>query len=223
MAAAAVPTVYVVEDDDAMRDALGMLLRGAGFEVRAFDSPLDFLADYRPKGPDCLVIDVRMPRMSGHQVQDRLIARGARVPLVFISGHGDIPMAVEAVRKGALDFLVKPFDVTLLLRRVREAFGQVPGRRRRVHHGARLRGLATLSGREREVLAGILEGNTNRALAQQLAVSAKTIEYHRARIMRKLRVKTAAELFQFCLDGAEPGLGFSRGGFSRMATRRARG
>ena len=223
MAAAAVPTVYVVEDDDAMRDALGMLLRGAGFEVRAFDSPLDFLADYRPKGPDCLVIDVRMPRMSGLQVQDRLIARGARVPLVFISGHGDIPMAVEAVRKGALDFLVKPFDVAALLQRVRDAFGGVPGRRRRVHHGARLRGLATLSGREREVLAGILEGNTNRALAQQLAVSAKTIEYHRARIMRKLRVKSAAELFQFCLDGAEPGLGFSRGGFSRMATRRARG
>ena len=223
MAGAGVQTVYVVEDDDAMRDALGMLLRGAGFEVRAFDSPLDFLADYRPRGADCLVIDVRMPRLSGLQVQDRLLARGARIPLIFISGHGDIPMAVEAVRKGALDFLVKPFDVAVLLRRVRDAFGQVPGRRRRLHHGARLRGMATLSTREREVLAGILEGNTNRAVAQRLAVSAKTVEYHRARIMRKLRVKSAAELFQFCLDGGEPGLGFSRGGVSRIATRRSRG
>jgi FixJ family two-component response regulator len=223
MAGAGAQTVYVVEDDDAMRDALGMLLRGAGLKVRAFESPLEFLADYRPQGRDCLVLDVRMPRMSGPELQDRLIARGARIPVIFISGHGDIPMAVEAVRKGALDFLVKPFDVAALLRRVRDAFGQVPGRRRRVHHGARLRGMATLSTREREVLAGILEGNTNRAVAQHLAVSAKTVEYHRARIMRKLRVKSAAELFQFCLDGGEAGLGFSRGGISRMATRRPRG
>jgi FixJ family two-component response regulator len=138
--------------------------------------------------------------MSGLELQNRLIARGARIPVIFISGHGDIPMAVETVRKGALDFLVKPFDDEALLRRVRDAFGTVPGRRRRVNRGVRLRGMAKLSEREREVLAGILEGKTNRAVAQALAVSAKTIEYHRARIMRKLRVGSAAELFQFCLD-----------------------
>ena len=193
-------TVYVVEDDDAMRDALSMLLTGAGLKVRGFGSPLDFLADYRAQGPDCLVLDVRMPHMSGLEVQKRLIARGAQIPVIFISGHGDIPMAVDAVHRGALDFLVKPFDDDALLRRVSEAFGSVPGRRRRVSKGARLRGMAALSPREREVLAGILDGKTNRAVAEQLAVSAKTIEYHRTRIMRKLRVNSAAELFQFCLE-----------------------
>jgi FixJ family two-component response regulator len=200
MAAASARTVYVVDDDEAMRDSLAMLLRGAGLKVRAFGSPLDFLADYRPQGADCLLLDVRMPHMSGPELQGRLVARGARIPVIFISGHGDIPMAVEAVRKGALDFLVKPFDDEALLGRVRQAFEAVPGRRGSVSRGARLRGLSALSGREREVLAEILDGKTNRAAAERLSVSARTIEFHRARIMRKLRVGSAAELFQFCLD-----------------------
>jgi FixJ family two-component response regulator len=200
IAASSARTVYVVDDDEAVRDAAGMLLRAAGLRALTFGSPLDFLADYRPKGPDCLVLDVRMPQMDGLEVQRRLVARGLHIPVIFISGHGDIPMAVEAVLRGALDFLVKPFDDEVLLRRVREAFGAVPGRRRRVSHGTRLRGMATLSLREREVLAGILEGKTNRALAEELALSPKTVEYHRARIMRRLRVRNTAELFQFCLD-----------------------
>jgi FixJ family two-component response regulator len=141
-----------------------------------------------------------MPQMSGLELQDRLNARGARIPVIFISGHGDIPMAVEAVRKGALDFLVKPFDDEALLMRVREAFGTVPGRRARVSHAARLSRLAALTARERQVLAAILEGDTNREAAQKLSVTPKTIEYHRARIMRKLRVESAAQLFQLCLD-----------------------
>src|SRR6185503_17063084 len=189
IAASSARTVYVVDDDEAVRDAAGMLLRAAGLRALTFGSPLDFLADYRPKGPDCLVLDVRMPQMDGLEVQRRLVARGLHIPVIFISGHGDIPMAVEAVLRGALDFLVKPFDDEVLLRRVREAFGAVPGRRRRVSHGTRLRGMATLSLREREVLAGILEGKTNRALAEELALSPKTVEYHRARIMRRLRVR----------------------------------
>ena len=200
MAAASPRTVYVVDDDEAVRDSIAMLLRASGFRARPFGSPLEFLADYRPQGPDCLVLDVRMPRLSGLEVQRRLIARGAQIPVIFISGHGDIPMAVEAVRRGALDFLVKPFADADLLRRVRDAFVAVPGRRARVSQGARLRGLALLSEREREVLGGILEGKTNRTLAAELGVSPKTIEYHRARIMRTLGVGNAAELFQFCLD-----------------------
>jgi two-component system response regulator FixJ len=177
-----------------------MLLRASGYKPRAFDSPLDFLADYRRQGPDCLVLDVRMPQMDGLEVQRRLVARGLRIPVIFVSGHGDIPMAMEAVRRGALDFLVKPYDDQALLGRVREAFGRVPGPRRRVSHGARLRGLALLSERERQVLAGILAGKTNRVLAGELALSPKTVEYHRARIMRTLGVRSTAELFQFCLD-----------------------
>src|SRR6188508_1600114 len=140
MAAAAARTVYVVDDDEAVRDSLAMLLRASGYKPRAFDSPLDFLADYRRQGPDCLVLDVRMPQMDGLEVQRRLVARGLRIPVIFVSGHGDIPMAMEAVRRGALDFLVKPYDDQALLGRVREAFGRVPGQRRRVSHGARLRG-----------------------------------------------------------------------------------
>lgn len=193
-------TVYVVDDDEAVRDSLATLLRASGFRARAFASPLEFLADYRPQEPDCLVLDVRMPRMDGLEVQRRLIERGARIAVIFISGHGDIPMAVEALRRGALDFLVKPFDDAELLRRVREAFGRVPGRRVRVTNGERLRGMALLSAREREVLGGILEGKTNRVLAAELALSPKTVEYHRARIMRTLRVRSTAELFQYCLD-----------------------
>lgn len=200
MASAAPRTVYVVDDDEAVRDSVAMLLRASGFRARTFASPLDFLADYRPQGADCLVLDVRMPSMDGLEVQRRLIQRGLRIPVIFISGHGDIPMAVEALRRGALDFLVKPYDDADLLRRVSEAFGSVPGRLRRVSHGARLRGMAALSGREREVLAGILEGKTNRVLAGHLGISEKTVEYHRARIMRRLHVRSAAELFQFCLD-----------------------
>ena len=192
--------VYVVDDDEAVRDSLATLLRASGFRARTFASPLEFLADYRPQEPDCLVLDVRMPRMDGLEVQRRLIARGARIAVIFISGHGDIPMAVEALRRGALDFLVKPFDDAELLRRVREAFARVPGRRVRVSNGERLRGMGLLSAREREVLGGILEGKTNRALAEELALSPKTVEYHRARIMRRLRVRNTAELFQFCLD-----------------------
>ena len=193
-------TVYVVDDDEAVRDSLATLLRASGFRARSFASPLEFLADYRPQEPDCLVLDVRMPRMDGLEVQRRLIARGARIAVIFISGHGDIPMAVEALRRGALDFLVKPFDDAELLRRVREAFGRVPGRRVRVTNGERLRGMGLLSAREREVLGGILEGKTNRVLAAELALSPKTVEYHRARIMRTLRVRSTAELFQYCLD-----------------------
>ncbi len=200
MASANARTVYVVDDDEAVLDSLAMLLRAAGFKPRLFASPLEFLADYRPQGQECLILDVRMPRLNGLEVQRRLIARGAHVPVIFISGDGDIPMAVEAVRRGALDFLVKPFEDADLLRRVRDAFAGVPGRRARVSPGERLRGMSLLSERERQVLGGILDGKTNRALAAELAISPKTVEYHRARIMRTLGVRSAAELFQFCLD-----------------------
>jgi FixJ family two-component response regulator len=192
--------VYVVDDDEAVRDSLALLLRGAGLKVRTFASPLDFLADYRPHEAECLVLDVRMPHLSGLEVQRKLIERGAGIPVIFISGHGDIPMAVEAVQRGALDFLVKPFDEDALLQRVGDAFkGDV---RRRASRGARLRNIAALTARERQVLDAILEGKTNGVIAQDLKITIKTVEFHRARIMRKLRVDSAAQLFRYCLDRA---------------------
>ncbi len=190
--------VYVVDDDEAMRDSLALLLRGAGLKVRSFSSPLDFLADYRPQGQECLLLDVRMPHLSGLEVQRKLVERGATIPVIFISGHGDIPMAVEAVHRGALDFLVKPFDDEALLQRVNDAFeGDL---RRRARRGTRLHNIAALSARERQVLDAILDGKTNRVAARELRVTSKAIEYHRARIMRKLRVHSTAELVRYCLQ-----------------------
>lgn len=193
--------VYLVEDDDALRDALSMLLRTVGLKVEAFASPLRFLESYRSTGPVCLVLDVRMPHMTGLELQDQLLARGLRLPTIFISGHGDIPMAVEAVRKGALDFLEKPFEQYALLCRVLEALdGDADRLRKDVDRDGRVRSIATLTEREREVLARILDGKPNRVVAEELFITLKTVEFHRARIMSKLGVRSAAELFRFCLE-----------------------
>lgn len=198
-------TVYVVEDDDALRDAIGMLLRAAGLKVEAFASPLRFLESYRSNGPVCLVLDVRMPQMSGLELQDQLLVRGLRLPTIFISGHGDIPMAVEAVRKGALDFLEKPFEQYALLTRVLEALdSDAESLRRGVDRDARARGLAALTERERQVLERVLDGKPNRVVAGELFITLKTVEFHRARIMSKLGVRTAAELFRYCLEAGFP-------------------
>jgi two-component system response regulator FixJ len=194
-------TVYVVEDDDAVRDALTMLLTTAGLKVRAFESPLRFLEDYRSGGPSCLVLDVRMPQMSGLELQDKLIARGVQVPTIFISGHGDIPMAVEAVKKGALDFLEKPFEHHRLLCGVLDALeGDASRRSEATTREARIARMAALTDREREVLERILDGKPNRVVAQELHITLKTVEFHRARIMVKLGAKNAAELFRFCIE-----------------------
>lgn len=198
-------TVYVVEDDDALRDAIGMLLRTAGLKVEAFASAPRFLEHYRGNGPACLVLDVRMPQMSGLELQDQLLARGLRLPTIFISGHGDIPMAVEAVRKGAMDFLEKPFAQDALLTRVLEALdGDADRLRKDVDRDGRARGIAMLTDREREVLARILDGKANRVVAGELFITLKTVEFHRARIMSKLGVRTAAELFRYCLEAKFP-------------------
>lgn len=194
-------TVYLVEDDDAVRDALTMLLTTAGLKVEAFDSPVRFLEAYRPAGPSCLVLDVRMPQMSGLELQDRMLERGLRVPTIFISGHGDIPMAVETVKKGALDFLEKPFEHHRLLRGVLDALdGEASRRKDDQAREARASKFTALTAREREVLERILDGKPNRVVAQELFITLKTVEFHRARIMAKLGAKNAAELFRLCIE-----------------------
>jgi two-component system, LuxR family, response regulator FixJ len=193
-------TVYVVDDDDAVRDSLTMLFRNAGLAVRGFPSAGAFLEEPLPAAPGCLVLDIRMPGMSGTALQDRLLARGAQLPIIFITGHGNIPTAVEAVKKGAYDFIEKPFDDYQLLSQVMSALERcaeirsgvtpaMPGRER----------LEQLSEREQEVLKLVLAGKPSRQVAEELYISARTVEFHRARIMQKLGVRSAAELVRVCL------------------------
>jgi FixJ family two-component response regulator len=189
--------VCVVDDDDAVRDALGMLLRTAGFEVESYPSAAALLARPQLHTAGCMVLDIRMPGMSGTALHDELIARGCRVPMIFLTGHGDVPMAVAAMKKGAFDFVEKPFDDHFLIGRVREALEE-GGAPRPSEPAA----FARLSGREREVLERVLAGKPSRQIAEELFISVKTIEFHRARIMQKLGVRSAAELFRVCLAPA---------------------
>lgn len=195
-------TVYVVDDDDAVRDSLSMLFRNAGLAVRAFPSAVAFLERVTPRAPSCLVLDIRMPGISGTDLRDELLTRNPALPIIFITGHGDIPTAVDAVKKGAYDFIEKPFDDYHLLCQVVNALE----RSAEVEAGVRppapnREALAQLSEREQEVLNLVLAGKPSRQVAEELHISARTVEFHRARIMQKLGVRSAAELFRVCLGG----------------------
>ncbi|HJT60735.1 MAG TPA: response regulator [Burkholderiales bacterium] len=188
--------VYVVDDDDAVRNAVRLLFRTADLEVETFSSAAAFLAQADLERRCCLLLDIRMPGMTGSDLHDELRGRGVRAPVIFITGHGDIPMAVEAMRKGAYDFIEKPFDDEQLLGQVLNAldeFAEVP----------EPVSLPILSARQRAVLDRVLAGKPNRQIAGELAISLKTVEFHRARIMQKFGVRTAAELFRRCL-GSPP-------------------
>ena len=206
------PTVFVVDNDEAIRDALSMLLRAAGQRVETFNSALTFLNDYRPSRSGCLVLDIRMPGMSGLELQDELHKRRMSIPIVFLTGHGDVPMAVRALKKGALDFIEKPHESERLVLAVLNALRVDDERRRqgRRHEeiSQDLAGrLATLSDREREVLNRILDAEPTRKIAGALHISVKTVEFNRARIREKLGVATQAQLFSLFIaaenDGGE--------------------
>jgi FixJ family two-component response regulator len=190
--------VYIVDDDNAVRSALKLLFRTAQLDAEAFSSGDAFLEDADLTRRCCVLLDIRMPGMTGTALHEELLRRNMRVPVIFITGHGDIPMAVDAMRKGAFDFIEKPFDDEQLLSQVRaalESFGA--GEAEKAEPGASLDEL--LSSRQREVLQRVLDGKPSRQIAEELAISVKTVEFHRARIMQKLGVKTAAELFRRCL------------------------
>ena len=195
-------TVHVIDDDEAVRDALGMLFRTAGLNVQMFDSATRFLEAHLACAPPCcLVLDIRMPGPSGLALQESLAQRGAKVPIVFITGHGDIPMAVEAVRKGAYDFIEKPFDDYHLLCQVLNAIEASAGEGApaRAPAAPRADRLWSLSEREREVLERVLQGRSSRQIGEALFISPKTVDFHRARIMQKLGVRSTAQLFHLCL------------------------
>jgi FixJ family two-component response regulator len=188
------PLVHVVDDDPGFRDSLRSLLESDDLAVATYAGGADFLERYAPEQPGCLLVDVRMPGMSGLQLQDELLRRGIRVPTIFITAHGDVAMAVAAVRKGALDFVEKPFDDEALIRRIRSALESDAAER---GVGARL---AALSARELEVLERVVEGKLNKVIAEELGIAVKTVEFHRKRIMDKLQAKTLADLIHLVVQ-----------------------
>jgi two-component system, LuxR family, response regulator FixJ len=194
-------TVFIVDDEEAVRDSIAMLLRSVRLKTRCFADAAEFLALYRADEPGCLVLDVRMPRMSGLELQHELNRRGWTLPLIFITGHGDVPMAVEAMRAGALDFLQKPFKDDDLIRRVQKALEQDARERADLRQRDALRRrFEELTPREREVGQRIAAGEANKVVALELGLSERTVELHRANLMQKLGLRNLAQLVQFMLQ-----------------------
>ena len=194
-------TVMVVDDDPALRNAMRILLKSVGLDSRLFASAQEFLESYQPSQIGCLVLDIRMPGMSGLELQEQLNKRGAVIPVIFMSGHGDIPMAVEAMQHGAFDFLQKPFRDQDLLDRIQRAIAKHQQLFKSLGEHERIRGLLDLlTPREREVLDLMAQGKQNKAIAQVLNVSPRTIEIHRSRVMEKMNAHSVAELVRMMLD-----------------------
>jgi two-component system response regulator FixJ len=193
--------VMVVDDDTGVRNAMRSLLKSVGLVSQLFGSAQEFLSTYNPSQPGCLLLDIRMPGMSGLELQQELNVRGATIPVIFITGHGDIPMAVEAMQHGAFDFLQKPFRDQDLLDRIQKAVARDAKLRESLGEHTRIREhLDTLTEREREVLDLLVLGKQNKAVAQDLGVSPRTIEIHRARVMEKMQAHSVAELVRMLLD-----------------------
>jgi RNA polymerase sigma factor (sigma-70 family) len=194
------PTVFVVDDDQAMRNSLKWLIETIGMDVRTFGSADDFLNNYYPGRAGCLLLDVRMPGMSGLELQAHLARQEIRLPVIIITGHGDVSMAVKAMKSGAVDFIEKPFHDEELLSSIRNALDFDQKQRslqsQRAEIAARL---AELTPREHEVMEMVTDGRSNKEIASGLGVSAKTVEAHRARVMDKMRASSLAELVRMAL------------------------
>lgn len=189
------PIIYLVDDDEAVRDALGMLFKSIGLEHEAFASALDFLESYDSRRHSCLVADIRMPGLSGLELQQRLNERRCEIPIIFITGHGDVPMAVTAMKSGAVDFLQKPFRDQDLIDRIHKALDRDGERRKGRAEQDEIRArLELLTPRETEVMQRVVRGHANKVIAMDLGVSQRTVELHRARVMKKLKLRSVAEL-----------------------------
>ena len=200
------PLVFVVDDDEPVRDAIGMLLDTVGMDYASYDSAQAFLDDYDPARRGCLVLDIRMPGMSGLELQQRLSEMGAQIPIVFITGHGDVPMAVEAMKRGAVDFIRKPFRDQELLDRIHEALAEEADRRAQAQSADDLRRrVAALTPREREVFLRVADGQANKVVAIELGISERTVEIHRSQVMQKTRARSLADLvrIKLLLDQAD--------------------
>jgi len=194
------PYVYLVDDDPDVRAAIVFMLEAEDIPVAAFSDPARMLEAVEADARGCLLLDVRMPGMDGLELHQALMQRGVGMPALFISGHGDIPMAVRAVNAGAMDFIEKPFDDEVLLERIRRAFEQdARTRENRVENAEVRRRLDQLTPRERDVLGGIVDGKLNKQIAEDLDISVRTVELHRGRVLEKLGAVNAADLVRMVL------------------------
>jgi len=187
--------VFVVDDDESMRRSLATLLRSVGLDARVFPSPQDFMRAERPDAPACLVLDVRMPGMSGLAFQEQLAKAGIGLPIIFITGHGDVPMTVRAMKAGAVEFLTKPFDDQVLLDAIHGAIERDRGRRRDAAQLAEVQArYRELTEREREVFRLVIAGRLNKQIATELGLAVVTVKVHRGQVMRKMVAKSVVDL-----------------------------
>jgi two-component system response regulator TtrR len=194
------PTAYVVEDDESIRTLWTWLMDSNGIAVRTFNSAPEFIADYQPGAPGCLVLDLRLPGMSGLELQEHLKRNRIDIPIIFVTAHGDVRTAVTAIKEGAVDFIEKPFSYRQALSIVEKAFQRdAENRERRARHAHAATRIATLTDRERAVLQRVIEGKQNKVIADELTISVKTVEFHRAKLMEKMGVDSVAELVQLTL------------------------
>jgi len=201
------PTVFVVDDDRSVLDSLQLLLRSVGLDAETYSSASEFLEAYNPHRPGCMIVDVRMPGMSGLELQLHMVSVQSTLPIIFVTAYGDVPMAVQAVKAGAFDFIQKPFRDQELIDKTLKA----------IEHNARIREqranereiasrIALLTPRERQVMHLVLEGKANKVIARELDISQRTVEIHRARVMNKMRAGSVSELAQMAIRVGEEGV-----------------
>jgi two-component system, LuxR family, response regulator FixJ len=193
-------TVFVVDDDPAVRESLHWLIESVGLAVKTYGTANEFLEQYNPNIQGCLVLDVRMPGLSGLDLQERLTSKHIEIPTIVITGHADVPMAIRAIKAGALDFIEKPFNDQVLLERIGQALALDAKIRQNQSELAEIAGrLESLTSREREVMQMVVDGKPNKIIADRLGVSQKTVEVHRASVMKKMQVDSLAELVRLVL------------------------
>jgi len=199
------PIAYVVDDDESIRALWRWLMESNGIAVRTFATAAEFIESYRNGDAGCLVLDLKLPGMSGLELQEYLNRKDIEIPIVFVTGHGDVPAAVSAIKGGAIDFIQKPFSYRDVLSVIEKAFERdAKIREKRTRRSLIAGRLASLTDREREVLQRVIDGKQNKVIARELDISVKTVEFHRAKMMEKAGVHSVAELVQIAMQTREP-------------------
>ena len=193
--------VHIVDDDRAIRDSLGMLMKSIGYESRSYDSAEKFLDEADLFAPGCLVVDIRMQGMSGLELQQLLNKKEIKLPVIMITGHGDVPMAVQAMQAGAVDFLEKPYDNSVLVTRIKQCLAEATESQDKLRVVADAKALLSrLTPREREVMNLLVAGKHNKVIAKELAISVRTAEAHRAKVMKKLRAESLSDIVRLAMS-----------------------